>query len=382
MFGKGKKKKKPAPGDKIFNDRPRKIFRHYIGRNEILFSVFFILFTAAMGAWFFLQKDNYNPDDRDISMDILLAQQVEDHLWEPPLQRWIEPGSHAAMAGGAAPAMDLGVYPASVLSDGWEATSRLEQFDNTNLYEKINGQETQYKEFGFQYLHFLSIANPAETLEVNIELYDMGDFKNALGIFAAQRSAGSKVEPRNGAYLYLTEVGALGIVDKYYFKFTGDTESQTIQEHAVKVMTDFAAAQQGTGAVSMPKAFSILVDGMGVDFGNIEYRPTDVFQYAFASNFWFGKKSSEGNEAYFVHEAASADEAAKLVAQILEEHQWDYTAVSSENGRTVLQHNFLKTYFSIEQQEAFVIGIDQAPDTTEASAGLEALAAKLFDNIA
>lgn len=382
MFGKGKKKKKPAPGDKIFNDRPRKIFRHYIGRNEILFSVFFILFTAAMGAWFFLQKDNYNPDDRDISMDILLAQQVEDHLWEPPLQRWIEPGSHAAMAGGAAPAMDLGVYPASVLSDGWEATSRLEQFDNTNLYEKINGQETQYKEFGFQYLHFLSIANPAETLEVNIELYDMGDFKNALGIFAAQRSAGSKVEPRNGAYLYLTEVGALGIVDKYYFKFTGDTESQTIQEHAVKVMTDFAAAQQGSGAVSMPKAFSILVDGMGVDFGNIEYRPTDVFQYAFASNFWFGKKSSEGNEAYFVHEAASADEAAKLVAQILEEHQWDYTAVSSENGRTVLQHNFLKTYFSIEQQEAFVIGIDQAPDTTEASAGLEALAAKLFDNIA
>ncbi len=381
MFGKGKKKKKPAPGDKIFNDRPRKIFRHYIGRNEILFSVFFILFTAAMGAWFFLQKDNYNPDDRDISMDILLAQQVEDHLWEPPLQRWIEPGSHSA-AGGAAPAIDLGVYPASVLSDGWEATSRLEKFDNTNLYEKINGQETQYKEFGFQYLHFLSIANASETLEVNIELYDMGDFKNALGIFAAQRSAGSKVEPRGGAYLYLTEVGALGIVDKYYFKFTGDTESQTIQEHAVKVMTDFAAAQQGTGAVSMPKAFSILVDGMGVDFGNIEYRPTDVFQYAFASNFWFGKKSSEGNEAYFVHEAASADEAAKLVAQILEEHQWDYTAVSSENGRTVLQHNFLKTYFSIEQQEAFVIGIDQAPDTTEASAGLEALAAKLFDNIA
>jgi hypothetical protein len=209
----------------------------------------------------------------------------------------------------------------------------------------------------------------------------MGDFKNALGIFAAQRSAGSTVEARDGAYFYLTTIGALGIVDKYYFKFTGDTESEKIQQHATKVMTDFAAAQQGDGA-SMPKSFSILADGMGIEFGNIEYRPSDVFQYAFASDFWFGKKSAEGNEAYFVHEAASPEEAAKLVAQIVEEHQWDYTVVSSENGRTVFQHNFLKTYFSIEQREAFVIGVDQAPDTAEASNALEALAAKLFEGIA
>lgn len=383
MFGKGKKKKKPAPGDKIFNDRPRKIFRHYIGRSEVLFSVFFIFFTLAMGAWFVLQKNNYNPGDRDISMDVLLAQQVEDHLWEPPLQRWVEPGAHGAAAAGGgavAPAVDLGVYPASVLSDGWEATSRLEKFDNTNLYEKINGQETQYKEFGFQYLYFLGIANPTEALEVNIELYDMGDFKSALGIFAAQRSAGSKVESRDGAYLYLTEVGALGVVGKYYFKFTGDTESTKIQDHAVKVMTDFAAGQQGEGGAIMPKAFAVLADGMGVDFSGIEYRPTDVFQYAFASDFWFGKKSAESNEAYFVHEAASPEEAAKLVSQILEEHQWDYTKVSSENGRTVFQHNFLKNYFSIEQREAFVIGVDQAPDPAEASGALDALGAKLFAN--
>lgn len=380
MFGKSKKKKKTAPGDKVFNDRPRKIFRHYIGKSEVLFGIFFIFFTAAMGAWFFLQKDNYDPNDRDISMEVLLAQQVEDHLWEPPLQLWVEPGSQPAAAGGA-PVIDLAIYPASTVSDGWAPIALLEKFDNTNLYEKINGAETQYKEYGFQYLYFVALANSAETLEVNIELYDMGDFKNALGIFAAQRSAGSKVEARDGAYFYLTTIGALGIVDKYYFKFTGDTESEKIQQHSMRVMADFAAAQQGA-SVSMPKAFGLLVDGMGVEFGNIEYRPTDVFQYAFAMDFWFGRKSSEGNEAYFVHEAASAEDAAKLVAQIIDEHQWDYTVVSSENGRTVFQHNFLKTYFSIEQREAFVLGIDQAPDTAEASNALEALAAKLFENIA
>lgn len=380
MFGKGKKKKKPAPGDKIFNDRPRKVFRHYIGQSEVLFSAFFIVFTFAMGAWFFLQKDNYDPDDRDISMEVLLAQQVEDHLWEPPLQLWVEPGSETA-AGGGAPSVNLGVYPASTVGNGWQATSRVETFDNSNLYEKINGQETQYKEFGFQQLHFISIANRAEGVEMNIELYDMGEFKNALGIFAAQRSAGSVVEKRGPAYLYFTEVGALGIVNNFYFKFTGDSPSPAIQEQSLTIVTDFAATER-EGQQATPKAFHILADNMGVDFSGIEYKPTDVFQYAFASNFWFGKKSIDGNEAYFVHEAASPEEAATLVKQILEEHQWDYTAVASEEGRTVLQHNFLKTYFSIEQRENFVIGVDQAPTPDEASQSLEALAAKLFESIA
>ncbi len=380
MFSKGKskKKKKVAAGDRVFNDRPRKVFRHYIGRSEVGFGVFFVVFTAVMGGWFVLQRDNYNPNDRDISMDVLLAEQVEDHLWEPPLLRWSEPGSYAA-AGGAGPAAELGIYPASTLGDGWEAVTPLEKFDNSNLYEKVNGQETQYKSFGFQFLHFMSIGLPSDKLEVNIELYDMGDFKNALGVFAAQRSADSKVEKHGGAYLYLTEVGALGIVDKYYFKFTGDTPSPKIQEHALKIVGDFAAAQAAGGTA--PKSFALLADGMGLDFANIQYVPEDVFQYAFAKEFWFGKKSPDSNEQYFVHQAASADEAAKLLAQVLEEHQFDYKLVSREGDRAVLQHNFLKNYFSIEQRDDFVFGVDQAPDTGEASKSVEALAAKLFEEI-
>jgi hypothetical protein len=379
MFGKNKKKKKVAPGDRVFNDRPRKVFRHYIGRSEVGFGIFFIFFTAAMGGWFILQKNQYNPGDRDISMDVLLAEQVEDHLWEPPLQRWSEPGAHGA-SGAVGPAAYLGIYPASTVTDGWQTATPLEKFDNSNLYEKVDGQETQYKSFGFQFLYFMSIAHPADKLEVNIELYDMGDFKNALGVFAAQRSADSKVEKHGGAYLYLTEVGALGIVDKFYFKFTGDTPSPKIQEHALKIVGDFAASQSAGG--SAPKAFTLLADGMGLDFSSIQYVPEDVFQYAFAKEFWFGKKLADSNEQYFVHEAASGDEATKLLAQILEEHQWDYTLVSREGNRAVLQHNFLKTYFSIEQRDAFVFGVDQAPDTEEASKSLEALAAKLFEKIA
>jgi hypothetical protein len=379
MFGKLKRKRKRVdPRNRVLTDRPRKIFRHYIGPSEILFGVFFIAFTIAMGAWFYLQRDQYDPEDRDISMDVLLAQQVQDRLWEPPLQRWVEPGTLAAP--GAAPGVDLKIFPASVLSDGWVDDSRVEIFDWENLADKINGQETQYKAFGFQSLHFLGIAQPDQDLIVNIELYDMGSFQNALGIFAAQRSAGSRVEKHGSAYLYLTEVGALGIADKYYFKFTGNEESDLIRQHALKVVIDFASSLEGGGAV--PKGFALLADGLGIEFSGIAYQPEDVFQYAFAKDFWFGTKTAGGNEKYFVHQAATEDEAVALIEQILEEHQWDYTLVSREGTRAVLEHDFLKTYFSIDHKGDFVFGVDQAPDVEDASQSLETLAAKLFENVA
>ncbi len=377
-----KKKKRVDPKNRVFTDRPRKIFRHYIGRSELAFSAFFILFTAAMGAWFYLQKDNYNPDDRDISMEVLLAQQVEDHLWEPPLHRWVEPGTVAAAAadGGAGPAIDLKIFPPSVLSDGWVDDSRVEVFNKDTLADKINGQETQYKAFGFVSLHFLGITQPDQDLIVNIELYDMGSFQNALGIFAAQRSAGSEVEKHGNAFLYLTEVGALGIADRFYFKFSGNQESELIRQHALKVIVDFSNALPGESTT--PRGFSLLADEFGVPFSGIEYRPEDVFQYAFAKDFWFGAKTPGTNEKYFVHEAASEDEAIKLVDQILEEHQWDYTVVSREGTKAVLQHSFLKNYFSIDHTGSYVFGVDQAPTVEDASQSLEDMAAKLFNQAA
>jgi hypothetical protein len=345
--------------------------------------VFFVFFTAVMGYWFFKQKDHYNADDRDIKMDVLIADQVESHLWEPPLMRWQEPGTMnatLASAGGtaAAPAVNIGVYPPTTLSDGWTLVTPLQKFDNTNLYEKIDGGEDQFKQFGYQFLYYIVIGLPAEKLEVNVELYDMGNFKNALGIYAARRDAGTKIETHGSVYFHPTEVGVTGVVDKFYFTFAGDSANPKIMDHALKVLDDLAKAQPGGG--TMPKAFGVLTN-LGVDFSSIDYVPEDVFQYAFAKDFWFGKKDPKGNEQYFVHQAASADEAAKLLGQFLEELKWDYKVVSKEGQKVVLQHSVLKTFFSIEQRDAFVFGVDHAPDTDEASKSLEALAAKLFEKI-
>lgn len=363
--------------DKVLNDRPRKIFRHYIGRSEVGFGVFFILFTAAMGAWFVMQRDNYDPGERDISMDLMIAQQVEDHLWEPPLEMWFEPGSRAA--GGGAPAIDLGIFPPQTLGGNWSPSSRVEVFDNTNLYEKIDGQETQYKAFGFQFLHFISIEDSEKELDVNIELYDMGNFQNALGIFAAQRSAGSEVRSEGKAFLYMTEAGALGIVDKYYFKFTGNEDSETIRNHALLVMTSFSEGVSDSG--DTPRAFMVLAQELGVDFQDIEYVMEDVFQYDFAKDFWFGSVGAGSKEKYFLHEAASEAEASELFDQIMEEHSYEYTLVSSEGNHAVMKHDFLETFFTLNRNGRFVFGIDGAPDEGQAAKSLDALAETLSEEM-
>ena len=363
--------------DKVFTDRSRKIFRRYFGASELAFGVFFILFTVAMGAWFVMQRDNYDPGERDISMELMIAQQVEDHLWEPPLELWFEPGS--GRAGGGAPAIDLGIFPPQTLGGDWSAASRVKVYDDSNLYEKIDGQETQYKAFGFQFLHFISIEDAGKGLDVNIELYDMGTFQNALGIFAAQRSAGIQVRSEGKAFLYLTEAGALAIVDKYYFKFSGNEDSETIRNHALLVIKSFSEGVSGSG--DTPRAFMVLAQELGVDFQDIEYVLEDVFQYDFAKDFWFGSVRRDSAEKYFLHEAATEEEASELFDQIMEEHLYEYTLVSRDDGQAVMRHDFLETFFTLNRNGRFVFGIDGAPDEAEATRSLDALAAKLSEDM-
>lgn len=353
---------------KIFNDRPRKVFRKRIPASEVLFSAAFVGIVLAMGAWFVQQRDNYDPSERDISMEVMLASSVEDQLYKAPLQRWVDP-SLAVQGGPAAP--DIGLMPDVILENGWQASSRLEEFDKSNLYEKINGQEVQYHSYGFQFLHFISVRNDGEELDANIEVYDMGEFSNALGIFAAQRSEGTTVEKSGPAFLYETEAGGIGLVGKYYVKVTGSANSPVMRQFGRDFVVAFA--DEHSASVDIPRPMAVLTEGMGIDFAELDYVREDAFQYAFAKEFWFGRPDRGAHTRYFVHEAASAEQAQVLVVRILEEHQYDYTAVEGSGTVPVLQHNFLKNYFTIAQVGAFVLGVERAETQEEALAGTAAL---------
>jgi hypothetical protein len=293
---------------------------------------------------------------------------VEDHLWEPPLEIWVEPGSAVA---GVAAGPDVGIYPAAVTSNGWTTQRGVKTFDFDTLYEKVDGQETQYKSFGFQFMHFLDISKTGTDLECKIELYDQGEFQNALGVFSEQRNAGSTVESVGDAWLTRTSNGALGIYNQYFFKFSGNADDPALSEHAAEVILDFSKSNAGTGETPAP--FVILARDMGVAFQDIGYRKSDVFQYDFAKDFWFGGMGGDSEAQVFVHKAKSAEAAKAMYDQIVEEHQWDYEVIEQNETDALYTHEFLKTFNTVNHLGSYVYGVEGMADKDSALAKVDAL---------
>ncbi len=360
--------------EKVFNDRNRKVFRKSISHTEVGFSIFFVVFTAAMGWWFLAQRDNFDPGERDISMEVLNEQSVKDNLYRPPLLRWIEPGTVQA-ATGAAP--DLGIIPTGILVDGWQVPGRLEEFDNTNLYEKIDGQEVQYKSFGFQHLYFVGFEKPDATLEVSLELYDMSEFKNALGIFAAQKSEGAQIRKQGGSYYYLRPASGFGMTGKFYYKFVGNNDHPAVHD----LVMNFVGAFEPTASTgeTAPFGFGVLAGDLGIGLETVEYQREDVFQYDFAKDFWFGKFDANADMRVFLHQEVSEVAAAELFGKIVEEHKYDYTVESEAGNNVVLKHDFLKTFATLNQKGTLVYGVENAPDAATATSTLQRVQGVLLD---
>lgn len=362
----------PKP-ERIFNNRERKVFRKNIPKGEALFGAVFVAFVAMMTAWFALQKDNYDPDERDITMDLMIDGSVEDNLYRTPLERWVDPSK--APVGGGAPVLELGIFPQTLLDGGWEPASRLQEFDADTLYEKINGAAPQYIQFGFQRLHFIAISKGEE--EINIELYDMGAFPNAMGIFAGQRNATAQIDAYDQARYYNTEIGAIGIAGPYYFKITGSTSDAVITEKAAQLVEMFG--RMPAGDAGLPKIYRVFSETFEVPFDGIVYEKSDVFQYAFANDFWFAADPQVEGQRYFYHESASEEDAKTLVGLLVENLLFDYNEVSRSDTGVVLKHQFLDEYFTVQMQGAAVYGIDAAPGEDALDLALQRLEAAFFN---
>lgn len=357
--------------ERIFTNRTRKVFRKRIPARELAWSAGIAVLMLAAAWWVAVQKNAYDPTERDISMALLEAGAVEDTLYKAPLQLWVEPGS--VVAGSAGP--QLGIFPPSVLDGAWQPSSRLQEFDADTLYEKINGAAEQYLQFGFEKLHYVSLLQPAEKLEIGVELYDMGEFKNALGIFAAQRSSEHDVEVLGDAVYYPTPVGAVAFFGPYYLKLAGNDTGA--REKSIELVREVSSVAQGGEAAPAP---FLMLTAAGVPFEEISYESENVFQYSFARDFWFGKPDPDGFARYYIHDAGSEAEAKALFDQLMSAHtDWDYAAVFQGESGALLKHNYIEAYLSLEWRGSLVYGVEHAPDPDSARDATEKLAGALND---
>jgi hypothetical protein len=341
-----------ASTEKLFNPLKQKLLRKRIPRGETIFGAAFLVLLALVAVWVLLQKNRYDPAERDLSMEALAQSSVEDNLYRRPLKPWVEPGT----AGSTAPAPDLGVFPDGLLDGGWELDGRVESYDPSNVYEKINGAAEQYIAFGFRALHYVTLARDDRFLTV--ELYDQGSFPNALGIFAAQREAGRPVERRGRAFYYPTPAGAVGGIGGFYFKIAADGTGAEVTEKAEALVGLFSGLPVSQEAE--PPGYSILADGLGLSLDRIAYERSDVFRYDFLSDFWFGTVGEGSAARYFVHQAADAEEAATLFGRLLEEQLFEYALLERDEESALLRHEYLETVFGLRRVGPLLVGVEGA----------------------
>ena len=359
-----------AVKERVFNNRKRKVFRKRIPAREMAWSLALLLVLGIAGFWFISQKNTFDPSERDISTSVLAASSVEDKLYQTPLQRWLDPAK-AAASGGNAAAPDLGLFPPAILDGGWAPSSRLQEFDPDTLFEKIDGAAEQYIQFGLQKLHYVALAKADSGQEMGIELYDMGQFQNALGIFSAQKDGAQKTEKSGPADFYRTEAGAVAIFGRYYLKLAGNANEISLQEKAVQLVG--ALSVLASGAEDTPKPYLMFSEGLGLTLDAIAYERTDVFQYSFAKDFWFGTPKDAPGTRFYIHEAASEVESDTLFNQLLENHRYDYAVIEEGEQDVVLKHNFLNTFLTLSRRGPFVFGVDNAADRETANRDQSAL---------
>ena len=339
--------------ERLFNPLGRKVLRKRISTPEVVFGGVFLLTLLLVVVWVMVQKENFDPSERDISFSQLQEDSVEDTLYRTPFKRWIEPGSEVV---GVA-AVDLGIFPRELLGGGWNLDGRVEVFDPSNVYEKINGAAEQYMSFGFRELHYATFAQG--DLFLTIELYDQGEFPNVLGIFVAQRDASKPVQQQGELFYYTTSAGAIGGIGNFYFKIFGSSTAPPLEaraREAVSLMTRLPVSGRAT-----PLAYRILTAGLGLDLGQIAFQKENVFQYDFLDNFWFGTVSDDSEARYFVHEAGDMSVVGTLFDQIGQEHEYEFTVVEREKNHLLLEHEYLHTFFAMSKRGGLLYGVEGAP---------------------
>ncbi len=346
----------------VINPRRFQLLRTVIPRTENIVSVVILGALALLIIWVATTRDNYDPAFRDIAPELLAKSEADRKLYVPPLKRLADstPGTQTAAA---VPA--LGLFPGSIVSDGWAIASRVREFDADTLFEKINGEAPKFTKQGFQSLHYVVLASTATDEEIGIELFDQGDKGGSLGIFSDHQSATSQVENANGVTFFRTSIGAIGRRGQYFFRIIGDADTETVQSKAVQIATAMQALR--ADSEESPPGLALLANGMGVDPQRISFQKANVFKFDFANDFWFGKISDDSNARLFAHEAKSPDEASDLQTRLLDDLGFDLEVVTEADDHTILLHGFLKNYFALGVSDEWVFGVENAESPEDAA---------------
>lgn len=282
-----------------------------------------------------------------------------------------EPGSGGSGAPPTAttPAAARGALPAGLAAPGW-AEGPSSQFDETNLYVKINGREGYYKGFGFQRLYCVTLtAQDDDSRTVDIEMYDLGEAKNALGAYSGELAEGVTPVAGTGGMHHFDRNALYLARGRFYVRAVGSEESAAVRAELEHLRRAFEA---GLAGESLPGPHALFVGGLGLDPGQVSYTPENAFSFEFADSVYSATLPENETELYVVQTAtpaAARELAARFNAGFLEYGE----AAGGSDVVPWVKDRYIGTVAGAASADVWLMGVRGAPDVATATRELARL---------
>jgi len=203
------------------------------------------------------------------------------------------------------------IVPSNFLPQGFAVLSEVEEYEQGNLFEKINGKAPLYLEAGFRQLlcqRFVSQAD--ENLIFEAYVFDMGTARNAFSVYSTQRRAGTD-DLTGVKFGYKTSNGAYFASGNFYVELVGYSESQQLFE----AIAETAGNMEAKLADDSEIAELSLLEADNLVTGSIKFYTAGAFGFeGFNKTFSCQYKSENQKVTVFLSKRADAEQA-RILAQ-------------------------------------------------------------------
>jgi len=361
------------PVEPVFNTFRRKPLRPFYSLREFQIGLVVVAILAGSVTWVVYRGTQPDPDLFAVDDQLLTSKGRDIPVYKRPVLPWVEPGSEAAAA--TSRRIPLGPFPEGIISEGWRLERPPEMFDESNLYEKINGREGFYKSYGFQKLHFVSLVSTADAaLSIDIELFDQGNIANALGAFSAEISnPDTPITAGVAGFSYTTRNSAFVAQGRYYARMLGSDDAEAIRAKAAILRDVFLAALPQE---TLPWAYEVFGSGLKLSPALVQFQKENAFSFEFADQFY--SVTLPGTETEVFVSRRENDAAALALAGKLAEGFAAFGKKLGAAAGTVLVHNeYTSAVDGVRTQGRYVVGVRFATSAANATEQMERVAVLL-----
>jgi hypothetical protein len=284
-----------------------------------------------------------------------------------PEARGANPASAVTTGGG-----ERGPLPPD-LGAGAFREGKIGAYTPDNLYVKIDGRAEYYLGFGLKSMHSVTLESDSGA-SVEIELYDLGAARNALGCYNGERAPGAESTIESGSTFHFERNAAFLTRGPYYARFVGSDETPGVVAE-VKRLVELLSAK--LPAEELPWAFDLFVDQLKLPASRVSYARENAFSFGFARDVYkvslSAADSPENMEAFV---AVKADAAA--ASSMAKQFQEGFRSLGAAAGQTpagvpLFKDEFLGSFSGATSSDRWVLGVNSAPSAERAHQVLQQL---------